>query len=128
MVGYANKGERPTRQGSGVWACVGEPPVRSGPSFVAPGKLQALSTWATRRDCVCAPHLAARGQRRENLGEWDSHSIDSNGMNIRTEEQTLPFPYSHSYPIPLPFQRDSASEASACVWLLAVSRCSKFRV
>ena len=27
-----------TRLGSGVWACVREPPVRSGPSFVAPGK------------------------------------------------------------------------------------------
>ena len=116
VVGYANKGERPTRRGREVVSgrAWGSPlSVRAQVSW-PPGSSDPLVNSLGHPTRLCLrSSLRGPGAEEGELGEWDSHSIDSNGMNIRTEEQTLPFPYSHSYPIPLPFQRDSASKRAS---------------
>ena len=68
-------------------------PCRFGPKFRGPREATGvLDLGHPMKLCLRSSLRGPGAEERENLGKWDSHSIDSNGMNIRTEEQTLPFP------------------------------------
>ena len=101
------------RRGREVVSGRGGAPCPFGPKFRGPREATGVLDLGHSATLCLRSSLRGPGAEERELGEWDSHSIDSNGMNIRTEEQTLPFPYSHSYPIPLPFQRDSASKRAS---------------